>query len=199
MALGLGPLPEAVRELVDEDAAILEPSTRERLRELILREAVGLGPLEELLADPAVEEVMVNGHERVYVERRGRIERTEVSFAVGAVAAGRDRADPDAAGPAGRRAQPDGGREARGRFSGPRRDPAARGGRPVAVDPPLLGRAARAHGSWSSSARSPRSSTTSSAAAVGGAAEHPGQRRHRLGQDDAAQRAVGLHRSRPSG
>jgi pilus assembly protein CpaF len=76
----MGPLPQAVRELVDEDAAILEGPTRERLRELILREAVGLGPLEELLADEAVEEVMVNGHERVYVERAGRIERTEVSF-----------------------------------------------------------------------------------------------------------------------
>src|SRR4051795_3562956 len=78
---GLAPLPEAVRALVDEDAAVLEPPTRARLAELILREAVGLGPLEELLADPAVEEVMVNGHERVYVERGGRIERTEVSFA----------------------------------------------------------------------------------------------------------------------
>jgi pilus assembly protein CpaF len=76
----MGPLQDAVRTLVDEDAAILEPSTRERLCELILREAVGLGPLEELLADPAVEEVMVNSHDRVYVERRGRIERTEVSF-----------------------------------------------------------------------------------------------------------------------
>jgi pilus assembly protein CpaF len=76
----IGPLADAVRELVDEDTAILEAPTRERLRELILREAVGLGPLEELLADPAVEEVMVNGHERVYVERAGRIERTEVSF-----------------------------------------------------------------------------------------------------------------------
>jgi pilus assembly protein CpaF len=79
-ASAMAPLPEAVRELVDEDAAILEASTRERLSELILREAVGLGPLEELLADPAVEEVMVNGHERVFVERAGRIERTEVSF-----------------------------------------------------------------------------------------------------------------------
>jgi pilus assembly protein CpaF len=76
----LVPLAEAVRELVDDDAAVLEPATRGRLRELILREAVGLGPLEELLADPAVEEVMVNGHERVYVERRGRIEHTDVRF-----------------------------------------------------------------------------------------------------------------------
>ena len=78
--MALVPLAEAVRELVHEDAAVLEPANRGRLRELILREAVGLGPLEELLADPAVEEVMVNGHERVYVERRGRIEHTQVRF-----------------------------------------------------------------------------------------------------------------------
>jgi pilus assembly protein CpaF len=76
----LGSLPEAVSELIDDDAAILEPATRARLRELILREAVGLGPLEELLTDPAVEEVMVNGHDRVYVERGGRIERADVRF-----------------------------------------------------------------------------------------------------------------------
>ena len=76
----LGPLPKVVGDLVDEDAAILEPTTRSRLCELILREAVGLGPLEELLADPSVEEVMVNGHDRVYVERGGRIERAEIAF-----------------------------------------------------------------------------------------------------------------------
>jgi pilus assembly protein CpaF len=76
----LGPLPDAVQSLVDEDAAILAPPSRDRLVELILREAVGLGPLEELLADPAVEEVMVNGHEQVFVERSGRIERTDVAF-----------------------------------------------------------------------------------------------------------------------
>ena len=76
----LGPLPEVVGDLVDEDAAILEATTRSRLCELILREAVGLGPLEELLADPSVEEVMVNGHDRVYVERGGRIERAEIAF-----------------------------------------------------------------------------------------------------------------------
>jgi pilus assembly protein CpaF len=76
----LAPLPEVVHDLVDEDAAVLEPATRARLCELILREAVGLGPLEELLADPSVEEVMVNRHDRVYVERGGRIERAEVGF-----------------------------------------------------------------------------------------------------------------------
>src|SRR4051794_38711912 len=59
----------AVAELVDEVAAPLSEARREQVRELILRDTVGLGPLEELLADPAVEEVMVNGPADVYVER----------------------------------------------------------------------------------------------------------------------------------
>jgi pilus assembly protein CpaF len=74
------PLSQAVRVLVDEDAAVLEQATRDRLCELILREAVGLGPLEELLADPSVEEVMVNGHDRIYVERGGRVQPSDVKY-----------------------------------------------------------------------------------------------------------------------
>ncbi len=74
------PLPDAVEQLVEADAAILSAQRREALRELILRDTVGLGPLEELLGDPAVEEVMVNGHDEVYVERAGRIERTGVRY-----------------------------------------------------------------------------------------------------------------------
>ena len=70
----------AVAELVDEHAAVLSERRRARIRELILRDTVGLGPLEQLLADPAVTEVMVNGAEAVYVERGGRIEPTEVRF-----------------------------------------------------------------------------------------------------------------------
>jgi len=71
----------AVAELVDEHAAVLSERRRARIRELILRDTVGLGPLEELLADPAVTEVMVNGADAVYVERGGRIEATDVRFA----------------------------------------------------------------------------------------------------------------------
>ena len=73
-------LEAAVAELVDEHAAALSAARRDQVREYILRETVGLGPLEELLADPRVEEVMVNGAEHVYIERGGRIERTDVSF-----------------------------------------------------------------------------------------------------------------------
>lgn len=74
-------LPKAVAELVGREAAILPLPEREEIVERILRDTVGLGPLEELLGDPEVEEVMVNGPQRVYVERRGRIEPTEVRFA----------------------------------------------------------------------------------------------------------------------
>ena len=75
------PLAVEVRALVDEEAALLGHVDRETLTARILRDTVGLGPLEELLDDPAVEEVMVNGPDRVYVERAGRLERSGVAFA----------------------------------------------------------------------------------------------------------------------
>jgi pilus assembly protein CpaF len=76
-----GDLEESVAALVEREAAVLDPDQRAELAELVLRETIGLGPLEELLADPAVEEVMVNGACEVYVERAGRIERADVEFA----------------------------------------------------------------------------------------------------------------------
>ncbi len=74
-------LEQAVRRLVDEQAVLLSHRDREQLATRIVRDSVGLGPLEVLLADPAVEEVMVNGPGVVYVERGGRIEATDVAFA----------------------------------------------------------------------------------------------------------------------
>jgi pilus assembly protein CpaF len=74
-------LQEAVRELVADEAVLLAPADREEVAARIVRDSVGLGPLEVLLADPAVEEVMVNGPDTVYVERGGRIEATDVAFA----------------------------------------------------------------------------------------------------------------------
>jgi pilus assembly protein CpaF len=74
-------LAEEVERLVAEEAALLGREDREAIAARIARDTVGLGPLEALLADPAVEEVMVNGPESVYVERGGRIEPTAVAFA----------------------------------------------------------------------------------------------------------------------
>jgi pilus assembly protein CpaF len=73
-------LAEEIETLVGEAAALLGAATRSELAARIIRETVGLGPLEELLADPTVEEVMVNGFESVYVERAGRIEAVDVRF-----------------------------------------------------------------------------------------------------------------------
>jgi pilus assembly protein CpaF len=69
-----------VAELVAEEAALLGEADRAELAARIVRDTVGLGPLEDLLADPRVEEVMVNGPESVYVERGGRIEASTASF-----------------------------------------------------------------------------------------------------------------------
>jgi pilus assembly protein CpaF len=77
---GNGDLIDGVREVVAEHAVILPGAAREEVIERIVRDSVGLGPLEPLLADPAVEEVMVNGPARVYVERRGLLEETDVAF-----------------------------------------------------------------------------------------------------------------------
>jgi pilus assembly protein CpaF len=73
-------LAEEVRELVAAEAAILGPVDRCAVEARILRDTVGLGPLEDLLADPSVEEVMVNGSAKVYVERSGRIESVDTAF-----------------------------------------------------------------------------------------------------------------------
>ncbi len=78
---GGGGLEAAVLELVDERAALLGAADREEIAARIVRDSVGLGPLEVLLADPAVEEVMVSGPGVVYVERGGRLEATDVVFA----------------------------------------------------------------------------------------------------------------------
>jgi pilus assembly protein CpaF len=74
-------LESEVRALVEREAAPLPEAERDALRERVVLLATGLGPLEPLLADPAVDEVMVNGPGSVYVERRGRLERTGVEFA----------------------------------------------------------------------------------------------------------------------
>ncbi|HXS46147.1 MAG TPA: CpaF family protein [Solirubrobacterales bacterium] len=76
-----GALDEQVCELVEEEAALLGAEDREALVARVLRDTVGLGPLEDLLADPSVEEVMVNGPEQVYVERGGQIESVDARFA----------------------------------------------------------------------------------------------------------------------
>ena len=63
-----------------QEAMPLSVSERERLVNDVQHELFGLGPLEPLLADPTISDILVNSHKTIYIERRGKIERTNVQF-----------------------------------------------------------------------------------------------------------------------
>ena len=65
--------------LIEEDVALNEQERRNLVRD-IRWEMLGLGPLEPLLADPSISDILVNTYRQIYVERRGRLELTDVSF-----------------------------------------------------------------------------------------------------------------------
>jgi pilus assembly protein CpaF len=71
---------QATRMILEEEKVLLSLDERERLVREIKDEVFGLGPLEPLLQDPTVNDVLVNGHGEVYVERRGKIEKTVARF-----------------------------------------------------------------------------------------------------------------------
>ncbi|MBI5083656.1 MAG: CpaF family protein [Acidobacteria bacterium] len=69
-----------VEKLVLDDGVPMTLGERERLVEEILDEVFGLGPLEVLLKDPTISDILINGHDNVYVERNGRLVETNVRF-----------------------------------------------------------------------------------------------------------------------
>lgn len=73
-------LADDARELVGRELALLPVSRRDELLDALLRRTVGFGPLETLIRDPNVTEVLVTAHDCVYAERDGRLEPTAVVF-----------------------------------------------------------------------------------------------------------------------
>ncbi|MBN1490533.1 MAG: CpaF family protein [Phycisphaerae bacterium] len=71
---------EVVTGLCEQENALLNYNERLRLINEILDETFGLGPLEILLADPSISDILVNGPKSVYVERKGRLEKTDIQF-----------------------------------------------------------------------------------------------------------------------
>jgi len=63
-----------------QEAMPLSASERERLVNDVQHELFGLGPLEPLLADHTISDILVNSHSTIYIERRGKLERTDVAF-----------------------------------------------------------------------------------------------------------------------
>lgn len=68
------------RALEERGAPPLSPVERDRLESELVAELIGLGPLEPLFADPTVSDVLVNGPDEVWIDRFGRLERTDVRF-----------------------------------------------------------------------------------------------------------------------
>jgi pilus assembly protein CpaF len=69
-----------IRNTVNSEAVPLSFAERERLAREILDEIFGLGPLEPLLKDPSISDILVNRYDKVYVERAGKLEPTGLSF-----------------------------------------------------------------------------------------------------------------------
>jgi pilus assembly protein CpaF len=69
-----------VEHLCDTEETFLNRQERERLIEEVLDETFGLGPLEMLLKDHTISDILINGPKNIYVERRGKMERTQVEF-----------------------------------------------------------------------------------------------------------------------
>ena len=185
-----------VEHLCDTENPLLNRNERQRLVNEILDETFGFGPLELLLKDDKIGDIMINGPKKIYVEKEGRIQRSEVVFRdnehllqiidriVSRVGRRVDETSPmvDARLPE--------------RLAVQRDHPAAGPRRPRGHDPDvrlqaaLQGRPAPLQGVHARDAR-----------ADGRGDEGPAERhhlgRHRLGQDDAAEHALQLHPARP--
>ena len=166
----------------------LSRDDRERLTEAISDDTLGHGPLEKLLADPTVTEVMVNGPREVWIERDGRLELTRcASPTTRTCAASSTRSSPRSV--AGSTRHRRWSTPASRRQPRQRDHPAAVADRAAGHDPQVHAEPARARGlrpardAHRRSHRVPR-------ALHRRRAQHPRLRRHRLGQDDAAQRDV---------
>src|SRR5271156_3589996 len=73
-------LVSVIQQLIGEQNIPLSAAERDRLVQEVLDEVFGLGPLESLLQDPSVNDILVNTYQSVYVERRGILEKTTIVF-----------------------------------------------------------------------------------------------------------------------
>lgn len=69
-----------VEHLCDAEETLLNRQERERIVEEVIDEVLGLGPLELILKDPTVSDILINGPKNIYIERGGQMEKSEVEF-----------------------------------------------------------------------------------------------------------------------
>ena len=74
-------LPDLIRQLCQKRASELSHGLQEAVAAAVMAESVGLGPLEPLLADPQISDILVNRFDEVYIESNGQLSRANVQFA----------------------------------------------------------------------------------------------------------------------
>src|SRR5206468_1242994 len=75
-----GEVRQAVISLIDGEPTLLSSLEKQQISEEVLDEVFGLGPLEPLLQDPGISDILVNTYKQVYIERKGLLELTTVRF-----------------------------------------------------------------------------------------------------------------------
>jgi Flp pilus assembly CpaF family ATPase len=71
---------EKISEILDQESALQDRHLRNQVLKEVLQEALGLGPLEDLLVDASISEIMVNAWNEIYVEKKGRLTRIDKKF-----------------------------------------------------------------------------------------------------------------------
>ncbi|MBX0327611.1 CpaF family protein [Oscillochloris sp. ZM17-4] len=72
---------ETFNSILDGESIVMTRAERARLFDSIEADIIGLGPLEQLLSDDDISEIMVNGPKRIYIEKKGKLIRTDITFA----------------------------------------------------------------------------------------------------------------------
>jgi hypothetical protein len=75
-----GEVRQALITIIDSEPTLLSSLEKQQISDEVLDEVFGLGPLEPLLQDPTISDILVNTHKQVYVERKGLLELTNVTF-----------------------------------------------------------------------------------------------------------------------
>ncbi len=71
---------QSITQIVDRESPGMQREDRSKVIKEVLEEALGLGPLEDLLAEPSVTEIMVNGYKKIFVEKAGKVQLSPVTF-----------------------------------------------------------------------------------------------------------------------
>jgi len=70
----------AVSQFMMEEKVVISRLDKEKLLSRLIDESIGFGPLEPLLGDPDITEILINGHKEVYIEKRGQLKLTDIKF-----------------------------------------------------------------------------------------------------------------------